>query len=269
MRQCRFIKCSSFPQRRERAGRSIVKDAHANQRKCDCAIDQHSFKSFGNVLIDNLELLLSPKHTLLLRFALVNIVALGLLGAAWIQGWLEGFGEKRTWIISLAIFAVFVWGLALTAFRLLHINRAISSIGAGGLAEATPYESAYQRLQATDGDERALATNMTRMEMGNQIGAIRYVANSLVFLGLIGTVIGFIIGLSGIDATATTDVDKIAPMITELINGMSVALYTTLLGAVLNIWLNVNLRIVTDGSVQLLAVLVDKTAPEVKAATDP
>lgn len=208
---------------------------------------------------------MSPKHTLLLRFALVNIVALGLLGAAWIQGWLEGFGEKRTWIISLAIFAVFAWGLALAAFRLLHINKAISSLGEGGVAEATPYQGMVQRLRATQGEERSLATNMARMEMANQIGAIRYIANSLVFLGLIGTVIGFIIGLSGIDATVTTDVEKIAPMITELINGMSVALYTTLLGAVLNIWLNVNLRIVTDGSVQLLAVLVASTAPQREA----
>ncbi|MFT5507197.1 MAG: hypothetical protein ACI89J_000261 [Hyphomicrobiaceae bacterium] len=210
---------------------------------------------------------MSPKHTLLLRFALVNIVALGLLGAAWIQGWLDGFGEKRTWIISLAIFAVFIWGLALAGFRLLHINRALVSLDGGAVAKATPYGAIFERLRSAGSDERALATNMARMEMGNQIGAIRYIANALVFLGLIGTVIGFIIGLSGIDAAATTDVDKIAPMITELINGMSIALYTTLLGAVLNIWLNVNLRIVTDGSVQLLSMLVDKTASGIQPVT--
>ena len=91
----------------------------------------------------------------------------------------------------------------------------------------------------------------------------------LIFLGLIGTVIGFIIGLSGIDAAATTNVDKIAPMITELINGMSVALYTTLLGAVLNIWLNVNLRILTDGSVRLLALLVEKSVTPATAVATP
>ncbi len=204
---------------------------------------------------------MTPNHTLLLRFALVNIVALGLVGAAWMQGWLDGFGERRTWIISLAIFAVFVWGLVLTGFRLLHMNRALLSVAADEQGRGTPYSATFDRLHAVSSDERALATNMARMEMGNQIGAIRYIANSLVFLGLIGTVIGFIIGLSGIDAAATTNVDKIAPMITELINGMSVALYTTLLGAVLNIWLNVNLRILTDGSVRLLALLVEKSVP--------
>lgn len=207
---------------------------------------------------------MAPNHTLLLRFALVNIVALGLIGAAWMQGWLDGFGERRTWIISLAIFAVFLWGLLLCGYRLLHINRAMVSLEAGTHGNGTRYGSIFEQLRNTDADERALQTNMARMEMGNHVGAIRYIANSLVFLGLIGTVIGFIIGLSGIDAAATTNVDKIAPMITELINGMSVALYTTLLGAVLNIWLNVNLRIMTDGSVRLLSLLVDKSAPNAK-----
>ncbi|MGI9475907.1 MAG: MotA/TolQ/ExbB proton channel family protein [Hyphomicrobiaceae bacterium] len=212
---------------------------------------------------------MTPNHTLLLRFALVNIVALGLIGAAWMQGWLDGFGERRTWIISLAIFAVFVWGLALTAFRLLNMNKALRSLSAGQRGKGTPYSALFERLHAVTTDERALATNMVRMEMGNQIGAIRYIANSLVFLGLIGTVIGFIIGLSGIDASATTDVNKIAPMITELINGMSIALYTTLLGAVLNIWLNVNLRILTDGSVRVLSLLVEKSGRQTATVSMP
>jgi biopolymer transport protein ExbB/TolQ len=109
--------------------------------------------------------------------------------------------------------------------------------------------------------------DMARMEYANQIGSVRFLANALVFLGLIGTVIGFIIGLSGIDAAATSDVDKIAPMITELINGMSVALYTTLLGAVLNIWLNVNLRILSDGAVRLLRLLLE-SATQTREAGD-
>jgi hypothetical protein len=42
-----------------------------------------------------------------------------------------------------------------------------------------------------------------------------------------------------------------------------------MLGAVLNIWLNVNLRIVTDGSVQLLSLLVDKTASRAQVVAEP
>lgn len=196
-------------------------------------------------------------HPLLLRYALVNIVALGLTWAAYIQGWLDGFWEPRTWIMALAIAAVFGWGLALAGYRIFHVSTAIAALGEG---RGLPPDIAHRldRLKRLDARERPLEMDMVRMEAANQIGAIRFLANALVFLGLIGTVIGFIIGLSGIDAAATSDVDKIAPMITELINGMSVALYTTLLGAVLNIWLNMNVRILSDGAVRLLRRLLDR-----------
>ena len=38
------------------------------------------------------------------------------------------------------------------------------------------------------------------MTLLSRIASIRHLANSLVFLGLLGTVIGFIIALSGVDA---------------------------------------------------------------------
>ena len=78
-----------------------------------------------------------------------------------------------------------------------------------------------------------------------------------MFLGLLGTVIGFIMALSGVDAQAAGDVESIAPMVTTLIDGMSVALYTTLVGAVLNIWLMVNYRLLEGGTVTLLTTIVE------------
>ena len=78
-----------------------------------------------------------------------------------------------------------------------------------------------------------------------------------MFLGLLGTVIGFIMALSGVDAQAAGDVDSIAPMVTTLIGGMSVALYTTLVGAVLNIWLMVNYRLLEGGTVTLFTTIVE------------
>ncbi len=200
-----------------------------------------------------------PPHTLLLRFALVNIVALGLVLAALVQGWLSGFAEPLTWVLSLGITMVFLWGLSLAGFRVVGMDKTFATLASGRDASVTPHRELFARLEGVTGEERALQTDMARMSFGHQIAALRYIANSLVFLGLIGTVIGFIIGLSGIDAQATKNVDKIAPMITDLINGMSVALYTTLLGAVLNIWLNINIRIVSDGAVRLLGEMVDRS----------
>ncbi len=46
-------------------------------------------------------------------------------------------------------------------------------------------------------------------------------------------------------------------MVATLIGGMSVALYTTLVGAVLYIWLTVAYRILVSGTVDLIATTID------------
>jgi hypothetical protein len=46
-------------------------------------------------------------------------------------------------------------------------------------------------------------------------------------------------------------------MVSTLINGMSVALYTTLVGAILNIWLMVNYRLLESGTVTLVTNVVE------------
>ena len=82
-------------------------------------------------------------------------------------------------------------------------------------------------------------------------------ANSLVLLGLIGTVIGFIIALSGVRPEVVSDVGAIGPMVSTLISGMSVALYTTLVGSLLNVWLMVNVRLLEGGTVKLLTATIE------------
>jgi biopolymer transport protein ExbB/TolQ len=82
-------------------------------------------------------------------------------------------------------------------------------------------------------------------------------AASLVLLGLIGTVVGFVIALSGVDPSNAADPASIGPMVSTLIAGMSTALYTTLVGAVLNIWLMLNYRVLEGGAVHLYTRLVE------------
>ena len=47
-------------------------------------------------------------------------------------------------------------------------------------------------------------------------------------------------------------------MVSTLIEGMSVALHTTLVGAVLNVWLMLNYRLVEGGTVRLLTAIVER-----------
>ena len=94
-----------------------------------------------------------------------------------------------------------------------------------------------------------------RLRLSHRISVIRHLGNTLVLLGLIGTVLGFIIALSGVDPDTASDVNSIAPMVSTLIQGMSTALYTTLIGSIFNVWLMANFQMLSSGTVQLISEL--------------
>ena len=79
-----------------------------------------------------------------------------------------------------------------------------------------------------------------------------------MLLGLIGTVVGFVIALSGVNPDTVSDVAAIGPMVSKLLEGMGVALYTTLVGSVLNIWLMLNHRLLEGGAIHLITHLVEE-----------
>jgi hypothetical protein len=199
---------------------------------------------------------LTHRYLLVLRFALINIVAFALIAAAWLQDWLEGLFEPLTAILSGIIFAAFIYGLALCGFKVWQTSRALNDMKAGGKTATARVARHMATARTKDAESRAIQINMLRLNLSHNIQIVRMVANLLVFLGLIGTVIGFIIALSGVNAEAVSQADSVATMVSTLIQGMSVALYTTLLGAVLNVWLNINHRILSSGTVKLISEIV-------------
>ena len=85
----------------------------------------------------------------------------------------------------------------------------------------------------------------------------RYIANSLTVLGLIGTVLGFIIALSGVDPDVASNPSAISPMVAQLIEGMSVALYTTLVGSILSVWLGLVYQMLATGTSNLVSKIIE------------
>jgi len=197
------------------------------------------------------------RHLLVLRFALFNVVAFGLLIATWTQGWLDGALAGDTFWPCVVIAAVFVYGLALCTGHVVSVNRALLQVRIGA---PPPGSRAAEYLAAVEGraaDARAVSCGLLRLRLSHPIGIVRHIANALVFLGLVGTVVGFIIALSGVKPELTASVDQVAPMVATLINGMSIALYTTLIGAVLHVWLMIGYRMLATASVQLYDAIVE------------
>ncbi len=197
------------------------------------------------------------KYLLLLRFGLINLIGLGLLALAQVHGWVAmALAADHTGLVAV-IFLVFLAGLVICAYRIAQTSRELN--------RAKPFDPLVPSMTAEflaksrgrSGESRAILISTLRLKLTQRIAVVRHTANSLVLLGLIGTVIGFIIALSGVDPDKAGDFNSIAPMVSTLIEGMSTALYTTLVGAVLNVWLMVNYHLLAGGTVKLLTALVE------------
>ena len=178
------------------------------------------------------------KHVIVLRFILLNLLALALVAAVWERGWLNGMIGTDVYHLVKLNCAIFAVGLALCGHRIMQVSDDLNR----------PYKYGASGVEAL------------KLRSALRLGAVRHVAHTIVLVGLIGTIIGFIIALSGVNAQAATDPHAIAPMISTLLLGMAIALYKTLVGSVLNVWLMANYRILEGGVVQTIVNTVEHGA---------
>ena len=199
-----------------------------------------------------------PYHyLLLLRFALVNLIGFALLGATYVQGWIHKvlLGDQSH--LSIVIAMVFLGGLAFCTLRVWQTSRDLNQVKSFNPLIPSTTAGYIAKLRGRSGESRSTLASTLRLKLSQRIAVVRHTAGILVLLGLIGTVVGFIIALSGVDPERASDVKSIAPMVSTLIEGLSTALYTTLVGAVLNVWLMVNYRLLAGGTVKLITGLVE------------
>ncbi|MEZ5669282.1 MAG: MotA/TolQ/ExbB proton channel family protein [Alphaproteobacteria bacterium] len=197
------------------------------------------------------------RHLLILRFVLTNMSALALLAVGAVQGWVGTvlLGDETG--LTVAILGVFVIGLVTAGWKVWQLSQALNAAENPSRAPIRWISAYVAEAAAKDAGARAIAGSALRMQLANRIGFVKHVANTLVLLGLIGTVIGFIIALGGISADTAADPSAIAPMVGGLLRGMSVALYTTLAGAVLNMWLMINFHMLVGAATRLAGRLVE------------
>ena len=197
------------------------------------------------------------RYLLLLRFVLANIIALALVGVAAGQGWIEELLAADQGGLVRAITAVFVVGLVWSCQRTVQLSRGLNELERFAKVPGAPVPAYLDAVAGRASESRTLLASTLRLRLASRIAPIRHIANSLVLLGLIGTVVGFIIALSGVRPEVVSDVGAIGPMVSTLISGMSVALYTTLVGSLLNVWLMVNVRLLEGGTVKLLTATIE------------
>jgi len=190
-------------------------------------------------------------YLLIYRAILVNVIGFALLAIAAVKGWIAELLAADVTDLVIVIFVVFLVGLAICAEKIVTTSRYTNRLH-GAAADLPGPAGLY-----IDGPPELLAEAL-KSKLFSRIAVVRQFAAALVVLGLVGTVIGFIIALSGVTAEDAGDVSTVRPMISTLISGMSVALYTTLVGALLGLWLTINYRILSTGTATLYSEMLTR-----------
>jgi hypothetical protein len=73
-----------------------------------------------------------------------------------------------------------------------------------------------------------------------------WIAPALVYIGLIGTIVGISLVFVGVTPESAGNVTAVVPLVARLIQGIGIALYTTLLGSVGYLWLSLNIHLFGD-----------------------
>jgi biopolymer transport protein ExbB/TolQ len=197
------------------------------------------------------------RYLLVLRFVILNSAILAFLVAAWLQGWLDQMVATDSFHIIKLIALLFLVGLHQCGSRILQLGQELNALANPRERVGTRAEAYLNAISDAAPESRPLLAGTLRLRFATRLGNVRYIANLLVLLGLIGTVAGFIVALGGISPSTAGDLNAIGPMVSSLLQGMSIALYTTLAGSLLNIWLMLNYRLLEHGTVHVYTKLVE------------
>ena len=198
------------------------------------------------------------KYLLLLRYSLINSLGIVFLMAAYSQGYINKAISADITNVVILIIALFLLGFFLATLKTFWISRELNHIYNDKPNIDSLVNNFLQSSKNLDASSRSNLAASIRIKIATKIDLIKFISNTLVILGLIGTVIGFIIALSGVNSSVASNPDEIGKMITSLISGMSVALYTTLAGSIFSVWLNICYQILTNGANKLLSKIIEK-----------
>ena len=124
------------------------------------------------------------------------------------------------------------------------------------------------QAEAADGSDWRHAYALARAQAPEQAAALLsehshgshetawWFAASAIKLGLLGTVVGFIFMASRIGSMPSFDVDQIQALLTQMTAGMAIALYTTLVGLIANLWLGLQLLLLDRTADRIVADIV-------------
>lgn len=169
---------------------------------------------------------------------------------AWRHGWWHRLVDSDPSGISLGIVAL---TLVITLWCGLRLRRLVRECAPG-----SAWRGAY-RVGHARGVEQA-AQRLADLTHGPHETAWWF-AGATIKLGLLGTVVGFIVMIGRLDLAKGTDTAQIQALLAQMTLGMGIALVTTLVGLVANMLLGVQLLLLDRAADRVVGAILDAEAP--------
>ncbi len=176
------------------------------------------------------------KNLLVYRFLLVNLLAVLAGTYAFDRGWLQPLYENDFTYITSIIALLFAASWATTFRRVCRTGQELNGYKETG------------RWYMAEGE---------RSKRWAKVEWLRDVTGWLVGLGLLGTIIGFTYALSGVNELSLGSAGGVSDAIGPLMDGMRVALNTTIAGAIFSTWNDVNQRMLRTAMSCMIADCTD------------
>lgn len=179
---------------------------------------------------------------------------------AWDTGLLPNMLASDNTRLSILILALFFFACLHCLERSLFLSRQSSLLNRFIYSAQIPVSGGaspvieYLKL-STDKEEQdvALLSEVLAEKIRGQHQIGWFVTGALIKLGLLGTVIGFMLMLGSLDNIKSMDLDQVQTLMQTMTQGMKIALNTTLLGLVTSLLLGMQYLFLDRRADQLLA----------------
>jgi hypothetical protein len=177
-----------------------------------------------------------------------NGLFLALLAVSTVLGYTQVIFKSDRSMISFVIAVVFAVGWVYSLIRALWINRAQKQIG-----ELRKDYAEMVMHQVCPGDAReALAGKLAA-----RLSTLDYIPIVLVSLGLVGTVLGFIIGMGEVKPEMIGNIAQAGQSLTLMMKGLSIGFVTTLVGVSGGIWIQFQKHMLSNEVAKLYERILD------------
>jgi len=201
------------------------------------------------------------KFLLFYKWICINALGMSLLFVAFWEGLIDIVIKADSTYISQLIFAVFIWSLISSGIKIWKISKELNILKSANFNNSPRFLEFISLCKNKNKNKNKIGIepliDALKLRLFSKIVSNKWLANSLVLLGLIGTVVGFVISLSNVDASVVSNVESIGPMVSTMINGMSIAFYTTLVGAIFHIWAMINYNMIAIGTSNLISNILE------------